>query len=42
MVCCRVADGKTSMEDFKHKHHQLMERQFFGRKLPINFKPGRF
>lgn len=38
----RVADGKTSMEDFKHKHHQLMERQYFGRKLPKNFKPGRF
>eukprot|EP00891_Asterochloris_glomerata_P001846 jgi/Astpho2/1846/e_gw1.00038.417.1_t len=37
-----VADGKTSMEDFKHKHHQLMERQYFGRKLPKNFKPGRF
>ena len=42
VVCCRVADGKTSMEDFKHKHHQLMERQYFGRKLPKNFKPGRF
>ena len=30
----RVADGKISMEDARHKHHQLLKRQHFGREPP--------
>lgn len=30
----RVADGKTSMEDFRQRHEHLLRRQHFGRTPP--------